>query len=541
MNETRTRSVPLLVGVALLLASFGLYLSTLAPTLTWGLDNRGVDGGELLAAANTFGIPHPPGYPTYTLLLKSFATVVPVGDFAYRGNLLSAVLASAAVFVLYWACLRVCRSLKPDAPQALAVIGAALGSALFAASPLFWSQAIITEVYALNALFVSVLLLLATHMALGPRQEETAGALLTVDPKLVLFAFLLGLGLGNHLTLLAVAVPMLYWLWPAVGWKSLVSPWTVAAFILGAAIYVYLPLRAAEGPPVNWGDADTLSGMAWMLSGGPYQEYVFGVPAESVRERVLSWLDLVFAQFNPLGLFFGLIVVGQLRAWAPRFFVSTLVSIGLLSIYSVSYNTVDFEVLMVPAFLLFSVWVAAGFFWIMATWIRDFTEGGGPAWLRVELLASHQVLLLSVLGFLLLPGMSVVLNYGSQNLRDDRGAYEYASSVLDAVPDGSVVLSDGEVSAFSLWYMRYVDRPERDVATIVAPLLQFDWYRRDIHRMFPDRIPAITPTQYPNVLDIIVRHNNGGAPVYFTYRFPSATVELTRLDTPDLIYEATVK
>ena len=195
MNETRTRSVPLLVGVALLLASFGLYLSTLAPTLTWGLDNRGVDGGELLAAANTFGIPHPPGYPTYTLLLKSFATVVPVGDFAYRGNLLSAVLASAAVFVLYWACLRVCRSLKPDAPQALAVIGAALGSALFAASPLFWSQAIITEVYALNALFVSVLLLLATHMALGPRQEETAGALLTVDPKLVLFAFLLGLGL----------------------------------------------------------------------------------------------------------------------------------------------------------------------------------------------------------------------------------------------------------------------------------------------------------------------------------------------------------
>ena len=541
MNETRTRSVPLLVGVALLLASFGLYLSTLAPTLTWGLDNRGVDGGELLAAANTFGIPHPPGYPTYTLLLKSFATVVPVGDFAYRGNLLSAVLASAAVFVLYWACLRVCRSLKPDAPQALAVIGAALGSAVFAASPLFWSQATITEVYALNALFVSVLLLLATHMALGRSETDTDGALLSVDPKLVLFAFLLGLGLGNHLTLLAVAAPMLYWLWPAVGWKSLVSPWTVAAFILGAAIYVYMPLRAAEGPPVNWGDADTLSGMAWMLSGGPYQEYVFGVPAESVRERVLSWLDLVFAQFNPLGLFLGLIVVGQLRAWAPRFFVSTLVSIGLLSIYSVSYNTVDFEVLMVPAFLLFSVWVAAGFFWIMATWIRDFTEGGGPSWLRVELLASHQILLLSVLGFFLLPGISVVLNYSSQNLRDDRGAYEYASSVLDAVPDGSVVLSDREVSAFSLWYMRYVDRPERDVATIVAPLLQFDWYRRDVHRMFPDRIPEITPAQYPNVLDTIVRHNSGGAPVYFTYRFPSATVELSRLDTPDVIYEATVK
>ena len=62
--------------------SLALYLSTLAPTLTSGYNNTGEDGGELLAAANTFGIPHPPGYPTYTLLLKSFATMVPIGDFA---------------------------------------------------------------------------------------------------------------------------------------------------------------------------------------------------------------------------------------------------------------------------------------------------------------------------------------------------------------------------------------------------------------------------------------------------------------------------
>ena len=57
-------------------------------------DQKGVDGGELLVAAHGLGIPHPPGYPTYTLLLRSFATLVPIGDFAFRGTLLSAVLAS---------------------------------------------------------------------------------------------------------------------------------------------------------------------------------------------------------------------------------------------------------------------------------------------------------------------------------------------------------------------------------------------------------------------------------------------------------------
>ena len=112
----RIRSLTLLVGLALWLGSLALYLSTLAPTLTWGFEEKGVDGGELLAAASTWGIPHPPGYPTYTILLRSFATLVPVGDFAYRGNLLSAILASATVFTLYWTILRLSHALRPDAP-----------------------------------------------------------------------------------------------------------------------------------------------------------------------------------------------------------------------------------------------------------------------------------------------------------------------------------------------------------------------------------------------------------------------------------------
>ena len=101
MLAERARSVPLWAGIGLWAASLALYVSTLAPTLTWGWNDTGVDGGELLAAANTLGVAHPPGYPTYILLLKGFATLVPVGDFAYRGNLLSAVLASLSVALVY--------------------------------------------------------------------------------------------------------------------------------------------------------------------------------------------------------------------------------------------------------------------------------------------------------------------------------------------------------------------------------------------------------------------------------------------------------
>ena len=304
MSMLSVRSGPLWTGVALSVGSFVLYLLTLAPTLTWGWHEKGVDGGELLAAANILGIPHPPGYPTYTLLLKSFATLVPIGDFAYRGNLLSAVLASASVLVLYLATLRLCRWLKPDGPGWLSTASAALGAATFGASPLLWSQAVITEVYTLNALFVGALLLVASHLAMRPPSDHGGPA--ATDSKLALFGFMLGIGLGNHLTLLAVAAPLLYWLRTALGWRRLASPWMIGAFLLGIAVYVYLPIRASQHPPVNWGNAETLRGAFWMLTARPYQDYVFGVAPGTIPTRLVSWLELVFSQFNPWASSLGL-------------------------------------------------------------------------------------------------------------------------------------------------------------------------------------------------------------------------------------------
>ena len=64
MISIPARWVPLAAGAAVSLASLALYLATVAPSLTWGWRNYGMDGGEFLAAANTLGVPHPPGYPT---------------------------------------------------------------------------------------------------------------------------------------------------------------------------------------------------------------------------------------------------------------------------------------------------------------------------------------------------------------------------------------------------------------------------------------------------------------------------------------------
>ncbi len=66
-----------------------LYVSTLAPTVTL------VDSGELIVAARTLGVAHPPGFPLY-VLLAHLATLLPIGNIAARVNFASALFAALA-------------------------------------------------------------------------------------------------------------------------------------------------------------------------------------------------------------------------------------------------------------------------------------------------------------------------------------------------------------------------------------------------------------------------------------------------------------
>src|SRR6185503_17540515 len=88
----------LLLGLAAAGAVFLCYTTTLAPGLTW--TNDGADGGDLITAAATLGVAHPTGYPTYLLLAHLFQ-YLPIGDLAFRTNLLSAAAALLAAACVY--------------------------------------------------------------------------------------------------------------------------------------------------------------------------------------------------------------------------------------------------------------------------------------------------------------------------------------------------------------------------------------------------------------------------------------------------------
>lgn len=84
------------VAALLWLISFSLYVRTLAPSLLWG------DSAEFQTLSYTLGMTHASGYMTHILIGKLF-TLIPVGDIAFRVNLMSAffgALSVAQVFLI---------------------------------------------------------------------------------------------------------------------------------------------------------------------------------------------------------------------------------------------------------------------------------------------------------------------------------------------------------------------------------------------------------------------------------------------------------
>jgi transmembrane protein TMEM260 (protein O-mannosyltransferase) len=223
-----------------------LYAATLARSVGAG------DSGELILAARTLGIAHPPGYALW-LLLARVAAAVPAGPLALRVGAVSALTTAAAVG-LFWALAR---------RAGLRTAAAAAATVLFATASIVWSGAVEAEVYGLALLaFLAVsLLALRARSARGTRRDET------------LFFFAAGLSTVAHQTLLFPAAAWSAWvlarprdagpvgarLLRGIGWAS-----------LGASVSLVLPIRWSAGPAFAWTDVRGLSGLAGYLLRKPY-------------------------------------------------------------------------------------------------------------------------------------------------------------------------------------------------------------------------------------------------------------------------------
>lgn len=508
--------------LALFAGALALYVATIAPGVTWR--NEGGDGGDLLTAAFRSGVPHPTGYPTYILGLRLFAWAVPIGDEAFRGNLFSAVASALAVPFVFLAA----RALLGRLPEVTSAgrrapfIFAAVGAIAFAVSSVFWSQATITEVYALSALFTAMLL----WLALVVRERTDTGRPAAIP--LSLAGLLFGLGLGNHVTIALAAAPILAWVyWPALrarDWRKVPLARPALATLLGLAVYIYPPLASAGHPVLSWGHPHTWEGFRWMISGSLYQNYAFAVSGERLPQRGLKVFEFLMGQYGMAGVVLGIAGLGTLWGRARGLALASAAASLIVVAYSVGYIPADSYIYLITPFLIFAVWIAAGAA-NLASIVWQLARDGRPLWLRRR--ASLIVPLVAAGAIVAGPAYIVPAHFADMNLRGDHEARDHARDSLATAGEGGVILADG-LQLFSLWYQSYVAQPEKGVLVVSTALLRFDWYWDDLHRQAPDRIPSVRPAdQLPRII-AVASFNEGLNPVFLTHddKFYSSSFQL---------------
>lgn len=488
------------ISLFIFLGATVLYLFTMAPSITQ--QHFGTDSAELTATAYTLGVAHPPGYPTYIILAKIFSMAIPWGDVAHRINILSAVSGAGSVLLVYWICHTIIEGtfVISRSPSYKTSTAAFIGAAAFAVSPLPWSQSIIGEVYSLNALFTGGILLLTLRWSQEPRARFWV---------LALTIFLLGLGLGNHLTLLFVALPMSYIIVMNRGAFTLAPAFKLLiVFALGLSIYLYLPIRASSNPPINWGDTTNIEGFLWMIFAVPYQGLVFGLPIVEVPGRLVEWADLLARQFNGFGLFVGILGIWRLRVGNfPMLLFTCLLFLSSVT-YSITYQTGDSRMYLTPAFMVFAIWIGVGTYWLAH--LASETYHTAP----MRLLSLGSTLFLTV--FLMVPLLQFLANFNGTSLRGDTATLDYAKGVFQTVESDAVILAEDEDELFPLWYYAFVKEGGHGPTILSTRLIQFDWYLRTQNRRYPDVVPAGLSGTYHDRLIQIVEFNLGVRPVYIT-------------------------
>ena len=474
-----------LTAVSVAAVALGIYVLTLAPTVTL------VDSGELIVAAWTAGVAHPPGFPLYTMLAH-LATRVPVGEIAARVNFASALFGALAAGATSLAAVEVARSrvvTRLAAPRkneaaavdsfdpAAAVLAAVAGGSMLAFSRAFWSFATIAEVYTLNTLMVA----LVAFVVLRWRAEALAGR--RRDALLIVAAVLFGLALGVHHVTVLVWVPGLAFLvWrtaPRPGVQRRDALRIALAGIAGLAVYAYLPIAASRGPLMNWGDPDSANRLFLHVSGWIYQANLASSQA-GFGEQIAEFLRIAVRQYGPwwLPAGFALVVAGIVRLWRrDRTLLGALALVaGSATAYALAYDIAeDTEAYYLPVFIVFAL-----------------VAGTGAAEL-LELARRFGRPYLAPIAVGLVVAVALAGNLPYTNRRGDFIARDYVHNAFATIEPGGMLLTEDWQLYSPMLYTIEVAGERTDVVAIDVNLLRRSWYVESMMARYPSHFAAAEP------------------------------------------------
>jgi hypothetical protein len=406
---------------AVLLIALALYVATLAPTVLWG------DDAAFQRHIYTFEVNlSPQGHPLWTIVARPFL-YFPLGDVAYRANLVSAVFGALTLLLVY----AITGYFADSVPARL------LATAVLGLSHTFWLHCVRAEVYTLNTFFFT-----AVWLALLKWDEEGWWR------WLLLAAVTWLVSLANHL-LMITALP---------GCLLLVVPRLLHRFsrrwalVAGVASAIAIGFLLALLPPLRY-----LIVSAWQA---------VWPPRFTLRALLLG---VGFLGYN-LMLSTPVALAGWAQLWhrARSHAVAIALFVLMNSAFALTFVAPDVYVFFLPSYVALAVTCAPGLAWLAQRWV-------GRRWLVLALL----LLALPVATYRATPLIVNELNAHLLPVRDlpgrdaetfflwppktgYRGAREYGEAALASVPPNALILADATPRK-TLWYLQRVEGLRPDV------------------------------------------------------------------------------
>jgi hypothetical protein len=516
-NLTEPDAPPYPAAAAAGLVILVLYLLTMAPsTAMW-------DTSEYIAAAYTFGLPHPPGNPFFVIVGRVFSLLPIASNVAARINVLAAISSAASAAMWFLVTDLVVRTWMPAKWLRLAVAttAALIGATAFTV----WNQSVVNEkVYTVSLAGMAIVSWLAVRWSADPDHPKA-------DRMLVMIAYLCGLGYANHMAGMlpapAVALAVLVRRPTTITrWRLLLT--CVAAIIVGLSPFATQPIRSAHFPAMNEGEPTacrrelavscTFSKQTYDLFMYNFDRGQYGKPELSNRQAsfgeqlAMWWLyfrwqwlrdpqqTMPFLQSLLAAVFFVLAITG---GWAHFkrdrqtfwYFGALMFTTTLLLIYYLNFKlgasqdpgspneheVRDRDYFFLWSFSAWGVWAGIGLAYVWETLAaalgtRDRKEGRDviteptiSSWRRTS-----PALLLAV--------VPVFSNWSSASRAHHTTTRNVAADLLNSVEPYGVLVTVGDNDTFPLWYAQEVEGIRRDVVVANTSLLNTDWYARQLIR-----------------------------------------------------------
>ncbi|PKN83621.1 MAG: hypothetical protein CVU46_16455 [Chloroflexi bacterium HGW-Chloroflexi-8] len=432
-----------------------LYLFTTSARLTSA--NYAIDSGDFLAAILTAGVPHPTGYPTYMLLGILFQKL-PIGSQYIRAILVSLVPAalSSGLFALL---LR--KFFLPKKHWSTFIFSLFVGL-IWGLSPFLWSQAIIVEVHGLQSIFIIIALWWVFELMENPIQNSYL--------NFYLLSLFFGMGLGNHITLSFFLPAVLLAAIKAMrnGFPKRILFYQFLFLLIGLLVYVYIPFRANQIPPINWGNASNWDGFWWLVSGRPYQNLVFDISSAKVISRISALAFFLRQQFGVTGIILAMVGLVQFNFNSKLTRPILLYLFFVFSIFAIIYGTDDSVTYLLTPIAVFALWIGLALP-VLFSW----------TWKKIPV--GSILLSLSAISFM----VSIPVTFRNVDTHSKTAPADFAETILPQLPPNAILASSSDPDSFPLWYYHFGLGWRPDLTLFTLPLTQFRWYQETLIHTYP--------------------------------------------------------